>query len=79
MVEEYITREAPDIEARRLGLLDTAKALAEQGITLPPHIQAQLTPEELRAIGLEDTGIGAYEPYMDYAKAATQRGEALLG
>ena len=79
MVEEYITREAPDIEARRLGLLDSAKALAEQGITLPPYIQAQLTPEELKAIGLADTGIGAYQPYMDYAKQATQQGQALLG
>ena len=35
MVEEYINREAPDIEARKLGLMDTAKALAEQKLTLP--------------------------------------------
>ena len=31
MVEEYVQREAPDIEARKLGLMDSAKALTEQG------------------------------------------------
>ncbi len=30
-VQEYINREAPDIEARKLGLIDTAKALTEKG------------------------------------------------
>ena len=31
-VTEYINREAPDIEARKLGLIDTAKALTEKAI-----------------------------------------------
>ena len=37
MVEksEQIVREAPEVEAYKLGLLESAKKLADQGITLP--------------------------------------------
>jgi hypothetical protein len=49
---EYLQREAPDIEARRLGLIDTAKALADQPLTLPAQQVAGLTPEQLQAIQL---------------------------
>ena len=41
-----IQREAPDIEARKLGLIDTAKALTEKGYTLPDYVLAGLTPEQ---------------------------------
>ena len=44
-----IQREAPDIEARKLGLIDTAKALTEKGYTLPDYLLAQLTPEQQQA------------------------------
>ena len=61
---EYLQREAPDIEARRLGLMDTAKALADQPLTLPAQQVAGLTPEQLQAIQLGSQGIGAYQPYL---------------
>ena len=38
MVEEYINREAPDIEARKLGLIDSAKALTENEYVLPDYV-----------------------------------------
>ena len=33
---EQIVREAPEIEAYKLGLLQSAKQLADQGIKIPP-------------------------------------------
>ena len=39
-VQTQITREAPDLEARRLGLIDSAKALTEKPITLPAYTLA---------------------------------------
>ena len=33
---EQIVREAPDIEAYKIGLLKSAKALADQGVTILP-------------------------------------------
>ena len=46
MVEEYIQREAPDIEARKLGLMDAAKALTEKGYDIPEYILADLTQDQ---------------------------------
>ena len=73
-----IQREAPDIEARKLGLIDTAKALTEKGYTLPDYVLAGLTPEQKQAFGLASSGIGAYQPYLDAAKDYTAQGQNLL-
>ena len=78
MVQEYIQREAPDIEARKLGLIDTAKALTEQGYTLPDYYQAQFSLPQQLAFANALQGIGAYEPYLQQAQAATQQGQNLL-
>jgi hypothetical protein len=77
-VQEYINREAPDIEARKLGLIDTAKALTEQGYTLPDYVLAGLTPEQLQAIQLQSQGIGSYAPYLTTAKDALTQGQNIL-
>ena len=74
-----IQREAPDIEARKLGLIDTAKALTEKGYTLPDYLLAQLTPEQQQAFGLAQSGIGGYQPYLDAARQATTQGQNLVG
>jgi hypothetical protein len=76
---EYITREAPEVEARKLGLLDTAKALADQPLTLPKQQIAGLTPEQLQAIQLGQTGIGAYQPYLTSALQSQAAGLGTLG
>lgn len=76
---EYLTREAPDIEARKLGLMDTAKALADQPLTLPAQQVAGMTPEQLQAIQLGSQGIGAYQPYLASALQSQAAGLGTLG
>jgi hypothetical protein len=77
--QEQIVREAPEVEARKLGLLDTAKALADQPLALPEQQIAGLTPEQLRAIQLGQTGIGAYQPYLTSALQSQAAGLGTLG
>jgi len=115
---EQIVREAPEVEARKLGLLDTAKALAEMPVGgyqydasgapimenvidpitgqpvkdaqgniiqrpvragLPQQQIAGLGPQQQRAIGLGETGIGAYQPYLASALQSQAAGLGTLG
>ena len=90
---EYINREAPDIEARKLGLIDSAKALAEQQLTLPQYQLAGFTPAQQDAFLKAQQGIGGYAPWLNLAgqgiqagaagvaqgQAATQQAQSLLG
>ena len=78
-IQEYINREAPDIEARKLGLIDTAKALAEKGYTLPDFQLAGLTPEQLQAIQLQGQGIGTYAPFLADKEQALTAGLGTIG
>ena len=78
-VDEYITREAPDIEARKLGLMDTAKALTEKGYTLPDYILAGLTQAQKDAIALQKAGIGAYQPFLTQGQQAAATGLGTTG
>ena len=75
-VQEYINREAPDIEARKLGLMDTAKALAEQKLTLPQYQLAGFTTPEQDAFLKAQQGIGGYVPYINLAGQGIQAGAA---
>lgn len=70
--QEQIVREAPEIEAYKLGLLDLAKQRAEIPVNLPALQIAGLTPEQITARELAAEGIGAYRPYMDAALEAYQ-------
>ena len=70
-----ITREAPDIEARRLGLIDSAKALAEKPLTLPEYTLAGFQAPETQAFNLAGLGIGAYEPLLNQAQQAILQGQ----
>ena len=71
-VSESISREAPDIEERKIGLMDSAKAqidaanrVALEGQFLNPDFQvASMSPDQLNALDLGRQGIGAYLPYM---------------
>ena len=77
-ITEQIVREAPEVEARKLGLLDTAKALADKPIVLPEQQVAALTPQQLQAIELGDTGIGAYQQYLANALQSQAAGLSSL-
>ena len=69
MVEttEQIVREAPEIEAYKLGLLKSAKELADKGIQIPPQLVAQMSGLQTSAINLAQQGIGNYQPYLENA------------
>lgn len=77
--QEVIQREAPDIEARRLGLLDTAKYLADQPLTLPQQQAAALEPEAAQARLLATSGIGSYQPFISSALQSQAAGLGTLG
>jgi len=63
-VTEQIVREAPEIEAYKLGLLKSAKELADQPITLPQQQIAEQAFLQEEAARLAQEGIGAYSPYL---------------
>ena len=62
-----IVREDPAIEAYKLGLLDSAKKLADKPITLPTQQVAAMSGLQDEAIKEATAGIGAYKPYLTEA------------
>jgi len=79
-VQEQIVREAPEIEAYKLGLLKLAKERAEIPVELPVMRAAEMTPQQIRALELSGTGIGSYAPYMQAAgQAFTKAAEGYGG
>jgi hypothetical protein len=58
-----IVREAPELEAYKLGLMKTAQNL--QMPTLPSYQVASLSPQQRAAIEQGQQGIGAYQPFMN--------------
>lgn len=73
-MEEYIQREAPDIEARKLGLMDAAKALTEKGYEIPEFVLAGLTEDQKNALALARQGIGSFKPFLEDAQKAITTG-----
>lgn len=69
---EQIVREAPEIEAYKLGLLADAKKLADLEVDLPVQQIAGMTDLQKRAIIQAQEGIGAFQPFLD-------RGAATMG
>jgi len=63
-------REAPEIEARRLGLMDQASKLAGTQLGLPAFQVAGLTTEEQAGITQARTGVGAGLPSIQRAETA---------
>ena len=65
-----IVREAPEIEAYKLGLLEEAKKLTGQTLTLPAIQAAGLSNLQQQAASLGQQGIGAYVPYIQSGSQA---------
>lgn len=65
--QELIQRESPEIEAYKLGLLESSKALADQPITLPGQQVAGFTGLQGQAFDLAQQGIGSYRPFLTEA------------
>jgi len=73
--QSQFVREAPEIEAQKLALLESSKAqvdatnrAASQGLFLTPNYQiAGMTQNQMDAIRGGEQGIGAYQPYLSNA------------
>lgn len=78
-VTEQIVREAPDIEAYKIGLLQSAKALADQGITIPPQLVADMSQLQVTAGELAAAGVGGYQPYLQEAGYTLGDAQTALG
>lgn len=76
-VTEQIVREAPEIEAYKLGLLKSAQAL--QAPTLPAYQVAGMSEPQLAALRAGQQGIGSFTPYLQAGTSALTRGTATLG
>ena len=80
-IQEQIIREAPEIEAIKLGLLQSGRKLADQPIELPTQQVAGFAPLQQRAFteALGPQGIGAYLPGLTTGTAALGTGLATTG
>ena len=72
-----IVREAPDIEAAKVRLLQEADRLYGQGLTLPAIEAAGLSATEQQAIDLAKQGQGVYAPYLEQGSQGVTRGMGL--
>lgn len=78
-ITEQIIREAPQIEAYKLGLLESAKKLSEQPLQLPAYQVAEFSPMQQEAQALALQGIGAYAPFLQGGQQALEAGIGALG
>ena len=75
--------EAPEIQARKLSLMDIASGLAEKGLgaypdawqgqQIPTQQMAAFDPQQQQAFDLASQGIGGYQPYMQQAQQYAQK------
>ena len=73
--------EAPELQARKIGLMDIAGELAStglpstawQGIQIPTQQLAAFDPQQTQAFDLASQGIGGYQPHMNLASQYAQK------
>ena len=75
-IQEQIYREAPEIEAIKMGLLGSAKDLADIPIQLPQEQVAGFTPlqEAAFAAANQPGGIGGFQPLLQQGNQTIRRG-----
>jgi hypothetical protein len=78
---EQIVREAPEIEALKLGLIESGKALSEVPIQLPTQQVAAFQPLQQTVFdrAQAEGGIGGYQPYLTTGAATLGTGLGTLG
>ena len=69
-----IVREAPEIEAYKLGLIKEAKDLYNTPLFLPAVEAAGLSPAEQQAMDLARQQVGAWEPYIQGGSQSITQG-----
>lgn len=78
-IQEQIVREAPEIEAYKLGLLEAARQQIGKPMEIPAYQVAGMTPEQVTAAQLAVKGIGAYAPFLSQGAQAVTGGIGALG
>ena len=83
VTQVQIQRQDPAIEAYRLGLLRDVQEFVKNQVAagMPPETAYQvagLTPAESAAIGAAQSGIGAYQPFLQAGEAAIQGGQNIV-
>jgi hypothetical protein len=78
-ISTQIVREAPEIEAYKLGLLKEAQGLYKTPLNLPAYEAAATSAGTQQAMDLARQGIGAYQPYLDAASAGITQGQNIAG
>lgn len=61
------TREAPQIEARKLQLMDTASGFAKDPVTIPGQQVSNFTGLQNEAFDRTQKGLGTFQPYLNQA------------
>lgn len=77
-ITEQIIREAPEIEALKVGLIKSAKTLSEQPLAVPAYQTAGLSDLQQQAMGLAARGIGSYAPFIQAGQGAIEAGIGTL-
>jgi hypothetical protein len=78
-VTEQIIREAPEIEALKVGLIKSAQTLSQQPLNLPAYQTAGLSGLQQQASNLATRGIGSYAPFVQAGQGALESGIGTLG
>ena len=80
-IQEQIVREAPEIEAIKLGLLQSGQKLADIPISLPEQQVAGFSPLQEQAFAgiTGPQGVGAYLPGLTAGQATLGTGLGTLG
>ena len=71
---QQIVREAPEIEAQKLALMDEARRLYAQPLTTPAVEAAGLSQTQQQGIDFAKQGVGAWEPYLQAASQGVTQG-----
>jgi len=74
-----IVQENPEIEAYRLGLLESAKGLADQPVGLPQYQVQGLTDLQKQAIARGEEGVGAFIPFIEAGYGTLGQGAGMVG
>jgi len=61
-------REAPQIEARKLQLMDTARDFAQDPVSIPAQPVVEFGDLQQQAFDLTGQGLGSFQPYMNLAQ-----------
>ena len=73
-VTEQIIREAPEIEALKVGLIKSARDLSQQPLAIPAYEAAGLSDLQQQAMQLGTQGIGSYAPFLQAGQGALEAG-----